>query len=186
MVKRLRESIENTYYEVECAFDKKGGKITPFTIFVNEVNANRKPKDSLKVEGGFLVNRKYFDTEEEANDYADSMKGREYYQITDESVAKGNKSRITESVSDIESALEEIEKYLHYINVFSNDKDQVTQGNIDYIRDNLDSADSWRHDAVIKQVESALKDYQTAMKYLNSAEQSLGQASNYLFNSIPK
>ena len=109
------------------------------------------------------------------------------YQVTDnESIKKGRKRESTESVSDIESALEEIEKYLHYINVFSNDKDQVTQGNIDYIKDSLDSADSWRHDAVIKQVEYALKDYRTAMKYLNSAEQSLGQASNYLFNTLQK
>lgn len=73
MIRRLRESDDNTFYCAECTYDKSNGTMFLYTTDITEVRGSVKPKDSLKVEGGFLVRRKYFRSEYEAQDYIDSL-----------------------------------------------------------------------------------------------------------------
>ena len=63
----------NTFYCAECTYTKSGGTMSIYTTDITEVKRSTMPKDSLKVEGSFLVRRKYFKTEHEAQDYIDSL-----------------------------------------------------------------------------------------------------------------
>ena len=63
----------NTFYCAECTYTKSGRTMSIYTTDITEVKRSTMPKDSLKVEGSFLVRRKYFKTEHEAQDYIDSL-----------------------------------------------------------------------------------------------------------------
>ena len=69
----MRESSGNTFYCAECTYDKSNGTMFLYTTDITEVRGSVKPKDSMKVEGGFLVRRKYFRSEYEAQEYIDSL-----------------------------------------------------------------------------------------------------------------
>ena len=73
MIRRMRESNDNVFYCAECTYDKSNGTMFLYTTDITEVRGSIKPKDSMKVEGGFLVRRKYFRSEYEAQDYIDSL-----------------------------------------------------------------------------------------------------------------
>ena len=73
MVKRLRESTDNTFYCAEITYDKSGRNICVYTTDIKEVQRSTKPKDEMKVEGGFMVRRKYFRSREEAESFIDSQ-----------------------------------------------------------------------------------------------------------------
>lgn len=73
MIRKMRESNDNTFYCAECTYDKSNGTMFLYTTDIIEVRGSVKPKDSMKVEGGFLVRRKYFRSEYEAQEYIDSL-----------------------------------------------------------------------------------------------------------------
>jgi hypothetical protein len=73
MIRRMRESNDNIFYCAECTYDKSNGTMFLYTTDITEVRGSVKPKDSMKVEGGFLVRRKYFRSEYEAQEYIDSL-----------------------------------------------------------------------------------------------------------------
>ena len=65
MIRRMRESNGNVFYCAECTYDKSNGTMFLYTTDITEVRGSIKPNDSMKVEGGFLVRRKYFRSEYE-------------------------------------------------------------------------------------------------------------------------
>jgi hypothetical protein len=69
----MRESNDNIFYCAECTYDKSNGTMFLYTTDITEVRGSVKPRDSMKVEGGFLVRRKYFRSEYEAQEYIDSL-----------------------------------------------------------------------------------------------------------------
>lgn len=73
MVRRMQESTDNIFYCAECTYDKSNGTMFLYTTDITEVKGRIKPKDSMNVEGGFLVRRKYFRSEYEAQEYIDSL-----------------------------------------------------------------------------------------------------------------
>lgn len=73
MVRRMQESNDNIFYCAECTYDKSNGTMFLYTTDIIEVRGSIKPKDSMNVEGGFLVRRKYFRSEYEAQEYIDSL-----------------------------------------------------------------------------------------------------------------
>ena len=73
MIRKMRESNDNVFYCAECTYDKSNGTMFLYTTDITEVRGSIKPKDSMKVEGGFLVRRKYFRSEYEAQEYIDSL-----------------------------------------------------------------------------------------------------------------
>lgn len=73
MVKRLRESADNTFYCAEITYDKSGRNVCVYTADIKEVQRSTKPKDEMKVDGSFMVRRKYFRSREEAESFIDSQ-----------------------------------------------------------------------------------------------------------------
>lgn len=73
MIRRMRESNDNVFYCAECTYDKSNGTMFLYTTDITEVRGSVKPKDSMKLDGGFLVRRKYFRSEYEAQEYIDSL-----------------------------------------------------------------------------------------------------------------
>lgn len=73
MIRRMLESNDNIFYCAECTYDKSNGTMFLYTTDITEVRRSTMPKDSMKVEGGFLVRRKYFRSEYEAQEYIDSL-----------------------------------------------------------------------------------------------------------------
>lgn len=96
MIRRIRESSGNTFYCAECTYDKSNGTMFLYTTDITEVRGSVKPKDSMKVEGGFLVRRKYFRSEYEAQEYIDSLPNA-MSMSRNESMRRSNKSMMFES-----------------------------------------------------------------------------------------
>lgn len=124
MIRRMRESNDNTFYCAECTYDKSNGTMFLYTTDIIEVRGSVKPKDSMKVEGGFLVRRKYFRSEYEAQEYIDSLPNA-MPMSRNESIRRSNKSMIFEATGKKCYVVIELQKDKSpkLIGVFYNKKD---------------------------------------------------------------
>lgn len=128
----IRKLNENTCYEAECVFDKQGRDMILYTSSVNEVDCNRKPKDSLKREGSFMVQRKYFNTRDEAQDFIDSIP-KVSSPSRDESIRKRRSRSMNESLNVSKMELDQIGYTL----------DNKLDNYFNYLLDNVFQYDEW-------------------------------------------
>ena len=111
MVKRLRESADNIFYCAEITYDKSGRNVCVYTADIKEVKRSIKPKDEMKVEGGFMVRRKYFRSREQAQSFID-LQDRCMTINKDESIGSKRRSR---RMNESNGTINDLEFYIAQI-----------------------------------------------------------------------
>ena len=137
MVKRLRESADNIFYCAEITYDKSGRNVCVYTADIKEVQRSTKPKDEMKVEGGFMVRRKYFRSREEAESFIDSQD--KCMTINNESIGHKRRSRrMNEIIVPVQSK-EEIDDLIERLeNMWWKESNIIQALSIDFSDNNLD------------------------------------------------
>lgn len=138
MVKRLRESTNNIFYCAEITYDKSGRDICVYTSDIKEVQRSTKPKDELKIEGGFMVRRKYFRSREEAESFIDSQ-DKCMTINRDESIGSKRRSRRINEIAVPTQSKEEIDDLIERLESMWWRESNIIQAlSISFSDDNLD------------------------------------------------
>ncbi len=140
MVKKLRESTDNIFYCAEITYDKSGRDVCVYTTDIKEVQRSTKPKDEMKVEGGFMVRRKYFRSREEAESFIDSQ-DRCMTINKDESIGSKRRSR---RMNESNGTINDLEFYIAQIQDIANAIARLSDQSTDIVNDYQEIEDDAR------------------------------------------